>query len=111
MNQIRTGRAVLVAAVVTCGTMGSIDWSSDTGLTQQILRGDFTVSVSSATAGGVRGPVRRVSCTLIRYYVARYTTASAEAWARSKGATDAEIQTARSCIKPQLTALDGRVID
>jgi hypothetical protein len=59
----------------------------------------------------VRGPVRRASCTLIRYYVARYTATTAEAWARSKGATDAEIQTARSCIKPQLTALDGRVID
>jgi len=111
MNQIRTGQAVLIAVVVTCGTMGSIDWSSDTGLRQQLLRRDFTVSVSSATADEVRGPVRRASCTLIRYYVARYTATTAEAWARSNGATDAEIQTARSCIKPQLTALDGRVID
>ena len=111
MHQIRTGRAVLVAAVVTCGTMGSIDWSSDTGLPQQLLRGDFTVSVSSAAAGEVRGPVRRASCTLIGYYVARYTAATAEAWARSNGATDAEIQTARGCIKPQLTALDSHVID
>ncbi len=44
-------------------------------------------------------------------YVARYTAATAEAWARSKGATDAEIRIARGCIKPQLTALLGHVAD
>jgi hypothetical protein len=111
MNQIRTGRAVLVAAVVTCGTMGSIEWSSDAGPPLQLLRGDFTVSVSSAAASEVRGSVRRASCTLIRYYVARYTATTAEAWARSKGATDAEIETARGCVRPQQTALIGYVPD
>ena len=69
------------------------------------------VSVSSAAAGEVRGPVRRASCALIRYFVARFTAATAEAWARSKGATDAEIQTARACIKPQLAVLLGHVAD
>src|SRR4029077_486937 len=41
----------------------------------------------------------RVSCTVVRYYVAQYTPAVAEAWARGKGATTAEIETARRCLK------------
>ena len=43
----------------------------------------------------------RVSCTVVRYYVAKYTAAAAEAWARGKGVTDAEIETARRCLKVQ----------
>ena len=43
----------------------------------------------------------RVSCTVVRYYVAQYTPAVAEAWARGKGATNAEIETARRCLKVQ----------
>jgi hypothetical protein len=109
MKQTRTMRAVLAVAVLVCGTTGSIEWSSENGPPQERLHGDFTVSVSSAAAGEARGPVRRASCILIRYYVARYTVATAEAWARSKGATDAEIQAARACIRPQLTALLGHV--
>ena len=110
MKQIRTGRAVLVAAVLACGTMGSVDWANDIGPPQQLLRGDFAIAVSTtAAAGETRG--RRASCILVRYYVARYTAATAEVWARSKGATDAEIQTARGCIRPQQTALVGHVAD
>ena len=41
----------------------------------------------------------RVSCTVVRYYVAQYTPAIAERWARGKGATTAEIETARRCLK------------
>jgi hypothetical protein len=111
MKHTRTWRTVFFAAVLACGTMGSIEWSSDAGPPLQLLRGDFTVSVSSAAASEVRGSARRASCTLVRYYVARYTVATAEAWARSKGATDAEIQTARACIRPQLTALVGHAAD
>ena len=110
MKQTRTKQAILAAAVLACGTMGSIEWSSDTGPPQQLVHGDFSVSVSSAAAE-TRGPARRASCTLVRYYVARYTAATAEAWARSKGATDAEIQIARGCSKSQLTALLGHVPD
>lgn len=47
--------------------------------------------------------VHRMSCTVVRFYVAKYTLPAAEAWARSKGATDAEIETARKCV-PVLTA-------
>jgi hypothetical protein len=54
---------------------------------------------SQAQAGDRSGPVRRVSCTMVRFYVAKYTASAAEAWARSHGATDAEIEAARQCLK------------
>lgn len=44
------------------------------------------------------GVFHRASCTVVRYYVAKYSAAAAEAWARSHGATDAEIETARRCV-------------
>jgi len=40
----------------------------------------------------------RFSCTLVRLYVAKYTLPAAETWARSHGATDVEIETARHCL-------------
>jgi hypothetical protein len=36
----------------------------------------------------------------VRYYVAQYSASAAEQWARSKGASDAEIEAARRCLKP-----------
>ena len=111
MKRIKIMQAVLAVAVLACGTMGSIEWSGHANSPQRRLHGDFTVSTSFAAAGGTREPVRRASCTVIRYYVARYTAATAEAWARSKGATEAEIQIARGCIKPRLAALDGHRAD
>ena len=54
---------------------------------------------SSAFAGGGRhGIVHRVSCHVVRYYVAKYSAGAAEMWARSHGATEAEIATARRCL-------------
>jgi hypothetical protein len=44
----------------------------------------------TATAG--------VSCAVVRFYVAKYSEAAAESWARSHGASDAEIETARRCL-------------
>src|SRR5260370_23272516 len=111
MKQTRKMQAVVAVAIFACGTMGSIEWSSDTGPPQNLLHGDFTVSVSSAAAGEAGRLARRASCTLIRYYVALYTAANAEAWARSKGATDAEIEIARGCIKPPLPAPHGHFAD
>jgi hypothetical protein len=52
-----------------------------------------------ATAGERGGVIRRVSCTVVRYYVARYSAAAAESWARAHGASDAEIDLARHCLK------------
>lgn len=56
------------------------------------------------------GVIRRASCTLVRFYVAKYSASAAEMWARSKGATDAEIEAARRCITspPAQTALNTR---
>ncbi|MGV7215872.1 hypothetical protein [Bradyrhizobium sp. UFLA05-112] len=51
-----------------------------------------------AMAGEQPGLFRRASCTVVRYYVAKYSAAAAETWARSHGATDAEIETARRCL-------------
>lgn len=47
---------------------------------------------------GEPGVFRRASCTVVRYYVAKYSAAAAETWARSHGATEAEIEAARRCV-------------
>jgi hypothetical protein len=39
-----------------------------------------------------------VSCAVVRFYVARYSEVAAEKWARTHGASDAEIETARRCL-------------
>ena len=54
-----------------------------------------------AIAGEKSGVLHRVSCTVVRYYVGLYTAPAAEQYARSKGATDAQIEAARRCIKPE----------
>jgi hypothetical protein len=53
---------------------------------------------SFAYAGERSGVLRRVSCSMVRLYVAKYSAPAAEQWARSKGATDAEIDAARRCL-------------
>jgi hypothetical protein len=40
----------------------------------------------------------RLSCTDVRYYVAKYTAPVAEMYARSRGATDAQLERARRCL-------------
>lgn len=56
-------------------------------------------SASSASAAEQGGAFRRVSCAMVRYYVAKYSAVAAETWARSKGASEAEIEWARHCLK------------
>jgi len=41
---------------------------------------------------------QRMSCSEVRYYVEKYTAAVAEMYARSYGATDAQINRARRCL-------------
>ena len=72
----------LIGALVVATSVGFI-WTTTAGA------GDNNSSVHS----------RRASCTLVRYYVAKYSAPAAEAWARSKGATEAEINKARRCIR------------
>jgi hypothetical protein len=56
-------------------------------------------SPSAALAGGGQhGLVHRVSCSVVRFYVAKYSASAAEMWARGHGASDAEIATARRCL-------------
>jgi hypothetical protein len=57
----------------------------------------------SAYAGEQSGVLRRVSCSVVRLYVARYSAPAAEQWARSKGATEAEIEAARRCLGADTT--------
>jgi hypothetical protein len=54
---------------------------------------------SGASAGEPSQLLHRASCTVVRYYVAKYTAPAAEAWARSRGATEAEIEAARHCLQ------------
>lgn len=54
---------------------------------------------SDALAGGRPGFMHRVSCTVVRFYVAKYSASTAEMWARSHGATDAQIEAARRCLR------------
>lgn len=60
----------------------------------------LTLSLSSqAMAEKHQGVIQRMSCAMVRVYVARYSASTAEMWARSHGATEAEIEAARECLK------------
>jgi hypothetical protein len=45
------------------------------------------------------GLIHRASCSVVRFYVAKFSAAAAETWARSHGATEAEIEAARHCLE------------
>jgi hypothetical protein len=64
---------------------------------------------SQAEAAERSGVIRRASCAVVRLYVAKFSAYAAEAWARSHGATEAEIEAARRCLKdtPAQTARAG----
>jgi hypothetical protein len=51
-----------------------------------------------AGAGDQQRGFHRLSCTVVRFYVAKYSVGAAESYARSHGATDAQIETARRCL-------------
>jgi hypothetical protein len=63
------------------------------------LIGAAVICLAFATEAGASGILHRASCSVVRLYVAKYSAPAAEAWARSKGATDAEIEAARLCLK------------
>jgi hypothetical protein len=111
MKEFRAKKAALAAAVFGFGTMGTIELPKDGGISHRLIHTGVTISLSTAAANEGGGPIRRASCTLIRYYVARYSAPAAEAWARSKGATDAEIDTARRCITPQRAVQASHIVE
>jgi hypothetical protein len=55
----------------------------------------FAMAPVEASAEGL---LHRASCSVVRYYVAKYSAEMAEAYARSKGASEAEIEAARRCL-------------
>jgi len=68
-----------------------------------LIRGFCAVALTlfltpGAFAGSHQGVVQRVSCTVVRFYVAKYSAPAAEMWARGHGATDAQIEAARRCL-------------
>jgi hypothetical protein len=64
---------------------------------QAILTFAALIAISQTAMAGV--PLfGQVSCSVVRFYVAKYSEAAAEKWARSHGASDAEIETARHCL-------------
>jgi hypothetical protein len=52
-----------------------------------------------AEAAEHSGLIHRASCSVVRFYVAKFSASAAETWARSHGATEAEIEAARRCLK------------
>jgi hypothetical protein len=58
----------------------------------------LTLSLSSE-ALAERGVMQRISCAMVRVYVAKYSASAAEMWARSHGASDTQIEAARECLK------------
>jgi len=71
-----------------------------------------TALSSQATAGEQPQPrlFARISCTVVRYYAAKYTADAAEQWARNKGATEGEIETARHCLKEQTARAPSKIL-
>jgi hypothetical protein len=53
---------------------------------------------SNQGAPASQRPVHHYSCTLVRFYVAKYSLPAAESFARSHGATEVDIETARHCL-------------
>jgi hypothetical protein len=53
-------------------------------------------------------PTGHVSCSDVKYYVAKYSASVAEIYARSRGATDAQIQRARRCLASAEAAEAGQ---
>ncbi|WP_035655497.1 hypothetical protein [Bradyrhizobium sp. STM 3809] len=55
---------------------------------------------SEMRAANEAGAADHMSCSDVRYYVEKYTAEVAEMYARSRGATDAQINRARRCLTP-----------
>jgi hypothetical protein len=53
---------------------------------------------SEALASRHHRPTARISCSEVRYYVAKYSASVAEMYARNHGASDAQIERARRCL-------------
>lgn len=77
------------------------------------LIGSSQIGSSQVVEAAEQSVIRRMSCSVVRFYVAKYSQGAAEAYARSKGATDAEIENARRCLKgsPVITAQNAATMN
>ncbi len=66
-------------------------------LMKSILACSLLIAASQRAPASER-PVHHFSCTLVRFYVAKYSLPAAESFARSHGATEVDIETARHCL-------------
>jgi hypothetical protein len=57
------------------------------------------ILVACQGAAAADNPSHNLSCSQVRSYVAQYSLPVAENYARSHGATDAEIAKARRCLR------------
>jgi hypothetical protein len=79
-------------------------------LTRVLGAAALSLAMLSFNSPADAGAMQRMSCSLVRFYVAKYSAAAAESYARSHGATDAQIDAARRCLKeaPAQTAQAAR---
>jgi hypothetical protein len=70
-----------------------------------VLRGMFALgamlALTDLAAAGPSSLGHRMSCVAVRFYVAKYSAPVAESWARGQGATEADIDAARLCLRGQ----------
>ena len=58
----------------------------------------LSLGLSCFNSAADAGAIQRMSCSVVRFYVAKYSAPAAESYARSHGATDAQIEAARRCL-------------
>lgn len=80
------------------------------GTTRMIVRAVGAIALllipleSEVFASRHHRPTARISCSEVRYYVAKYSAPVAEIYARNHGASDAQIERARRCLASNETA-------
>jgi hypothetical protein len=65
-------------------------------------------AVPTEASASAKSWLSKVSCEVVRYYVAKYDATTAETWARKNGATDAQVESARRCLVKQQWAASKR---
>jgi hypothetical protein len=61
----------------------------------------LSLVLSSLSSAANAGAIQRMSCSVVRFYVAKYSAPAAESYARSHGATDTQIEAARHCLREE----------
>lgn len=59
----------------------------------------LSLACSSFNSPANAGAIQRMTCSAVRFYVAKYSEWAAESYARSHGATEAQIEAARRCLR------------